>query len=130
MAVDNIGDKEYVDLNLYEDDVAMIDNPLHLFLQEVELAVKIAPFSIWGCKDSISLQKYVFNQYVTVNQIRQEITSYIQNNCANSSQFNYTIEVEVLDVDSKSLLCIILNVEVEDQLTGGVKKYVQKFAIG
>lgn len=120
----------YVDLNLYEDAEPVIDNPLHLFLQEVELALKIAPGSIWGCKDSISLSRYVFNQYVTINQIRQEISSFIQQHCKHSSMFNWIIDVEVIKVDGHDLIYIALEVETLNQRTGEMDKYLQKFVLG
>ena len=126
----NDQDTGYVDLNLYEDAAPIIDNPLHLFLQEVELSLKIAPGSIWGCKDSISLSRYVFNQYVTVNQIRQEISSFIQKHCKHAANFDYNVDVEVIMVDGHDLIYITLQVQTENQRTGEMEKHLQKFVLG
>ena len=68
---------EYVDLNLYESsniNENIINSPLHLFFQEIELAIKIAPEEIWGVIKGIDLTKYLFNQYISLNQIKAEIT--------------------------------------------------------
>lgn len=131
MAVEEFGSTDYVDLNLYDDrDIPIIDNPLHLFLQEIEICVKTLPGSIWGIIDGVSLYKYVFNQYITINQIRNDLNYYIQKNCAHASQFNYDISTDVISVENKHLIYITMTIESENPVTGEVERYLQKFVLG
>lgn len=65
----------YLDINIFGDTDGnpLVTEPLELFFQEIALGVKIVPGEIWGVYDSIDLQKYLFNQYVTINQIKNEV---------------------------------------------------------
>lgn len=131
MAVTEKGTDEYVDLNLYDDmDNIVISNPAHLFLQEIELAVKIGINEIWGMTDYIDLRRYLFSQYITLIRIQNDISTYISSHCAHSAQFDWSVEVEIFkdDVTGKELLHIRCTVN-DVQNDGEVKKYVQKFAI-
>ena len=88
---------DYVDLNLaFEDESKnVITSKLELFLQEIYLALMIAPMEIWGIKDSIDLNQYLFSKYITESFIGAEIASYIGKHCAHSSEFTYDINAEI-----------------------------------
>lgn len=123
--------KEYVDINLYEDsDTMIISNPAHLFLQEIELSIKIGVNEIWGVSDYIDLRRYLFSQYITLNKIKNDIKSYVLQHCSQATNFEWEVDAEIYkDLESgKELLHIIFTVnDISDNRE--VKKYVQKFAI-
>lgn len=116
-----------IDINLTTNSGnVLITNKLELFFQEVALAVKIGPTDIWGVTTSIDLTNYLFNQYVTTNQIQNEITRFITDNCSMASEFQYSIEVELLNVDDKELVYILFKVfDFENN-----SDIVQKFLLG
>lgn len=120
---------EYFDINLHESiDINnnVITNPIHLFLQEIELAVKIGPNSIWGTKLSIDLNRYLFNQYITLNQIKNEITFFIDKECEQAKNYKYDIDVQIINFESKDLIYI----EVTIYNLSNEKEFVQKFLLG
>lgn len=123
--------KEYVDINLYEDsDTMIISNPAHLFLQEIELSIKIGVNEIWGVSDYIDLRRYLFSQYITLNKIKNDIKSYVLQHCSQATNFEWEVDAEIYkdSVSGKELLHIIFTInDISDN--GEVKKYVQKFAI-
>ncbi len=123
---------QYLDLYLHGSSINdnIISHPLELFIQEIELGMQTGPEEIWGLKDSVNLSRYLFNQYVTITQIRNEITSYVSKNCQHASEFQYIISVETLKNSSnKDLIYIVFNIKAEDQ-DGIEQTYVQKFLLG
>lgn len=131
MAVSDFGASDYVDLNLYDsDETPVVTNPLHLFLQELELCIKTQIGSIWGINEGINLHKYVYNRFITLNQIRNDLVSAIQHQCIHSSEFNYDISVDVIDVDGKQLIYIQVNINYDNPITGEIETYLQKFVLG
>lgn len=122
----------YIDFNLHYDGEngdygnGIISNPLHLFFQEIELALKVGPNEIWGCKYSIELSKYLFNQYITVDKIQREINTFIAMNCQHASVFQYDITTEILKIDNKELIYIVASIYDN----GTDKSFVQKFLLG
>lgn len=118
----------FIDLNLYgtstEDNI--ITNPLHLFFQEIELSVKIGPGQLWGVRDSIELSKYLFNQYITASRIKTEITTYIAMYCPNAQNFQYEIDVKILNIENKDLIYIVVKVYSENEN----QEFIQKFLLG
>ena len=66
-----------IDINLYFDNEnienIIITNPLHLFIQEIELSLKTAPMKLWGFRYSLAIDNYVLNQYITSNKLEEEI---------------------------------------------------------
>ncbi len=123
---------EYIDLNLryHGDDNdygnGIITNELHLFFQEIELAIKIGPGEIWGVKYSIELSKYLFNQYITTQRIKNEITNFIAYNCEHSKLFNWEVNPEILNVENKELIYIVVNIYDNES----DKNFLQKFLLG
>ncbi len=123
---------EYVDLYLHGTGIHenILWHPLELFLQEIELAMQIAPNEIWGIKDSVNLSRYVFNKYVTITQIRNEITNYVSKNCQHASYFQYTISVEMLkNSNGTDLIYIVFSVDALNQDNMN-QTYIQKFLLG
>lgn len=119
---------QYIDLNLYGTDKSdsMITNPLHLFFQEIELSVKVAPGELWGVRDNVDLNRYLFNQYITVDQIQREILNYISKHCIHAKFFQYDIEAKILNIENKDLIYIVIKIYDENE----DKEFIQKFMIG
>lgn len=123
--------EDYIDLNLHagEPDQILdnlITNPLHLFFQEIELAIKINLGEIWGVKNSINLKQYLFNRYITTNQIKEEISNFISKNCQHAADFVHTCDVEFLKIDNKNLVYIL--VKVYDNENN--HEFINKFLVG
>lgn len=121
-----------IDINLYFDNENIenniITNPLHLFIQEIELSLKTAPMELWGFRYSLDIVKYVFNQYITLNKIEEEISSFITNFCEHAKYFPFTIMAELVEVENVTILYIkseITNVNSTDK-----EKITQKFILG
>jgi len=127
---------EYIDIYIHEGksddpDDNIISDELSLFFQEVEMAISIAPNEIWGVKDGINLSRYLFNKYVTVTQIKNEITEFITKNCQHAGLFQYKISTETLkDGNNNDMIYIVMNVVAIDPTTGNPENYRQKFLIG
>lgn len=122
-------ENDIFDINLYNSDdinLNVIISPLHLFFQEIELAVKIAPGEIWGTQYAIDLNKYLFNQYVTLNQIKNEVSTFIGKNCSQSQFFQYDTDVQILNIENKDLIYI----EITIYNTEEDKDFIQKFLLG
>lgn len=121
-----------IDINLYFDNENIenniITNPLHLFIQELELSLKIAPMELWGFRYSLDIVKYVYNQYITLNKIEEEISSFITNFCEHAKYFPFNIMAELVEVENVTILYIkseITNVTSTDK-----EKITQKFILG
>jgi len=123
---------EYVDIYLHGNSISdnILIQKLELFVQEIELAVQIGPNEIWGINESINLNRFLFNQYVTVTQIRNEISNFIAKNCYHASDFTYNISVETLkNSGTNDLIYIVCSVNAEDQ-NGNPQTYPLKFLLG
>ena len=115
---------DLIDINLYSEEI--ITNPLHLFFQEIELSIKIGPGEIWGVQYAIDLKKYLFNQYITLNQIRNELQTFIANNCEQAKNFPFNISAQIVTIENKDLIYISVSVYSEDEN----KDFVQNFMLG
>ena len=122
---------EYIDLFLHGQSIHenILTNPLELFFQEIELAIKIAPNEIWGISESINISRYVFNKYVTITQIKNEITTYINRNCQHSSEFNFDVSVEMIKDNYKDLIYIVVKILAENE-SNKIEEFLQKFLLG
>lgn len=121
-----------MDINLYFDpnnpENNIISNPTHIFLQEIELAIKTAPGELWGFRYNLDITKYVFNQYITLNQVEEEISTFIMRFCSSASLFPFTVIAELLNIEGKNILYIkatITNIESSDN-----EQITQKFILG
>jgi hypothetical protein len=119
----------FTDINIHGTSIDdnIIENPFQLFFQEIELAIKISSNEIWGSRDSIELSRYLFNQYVTINQIKIEINSFVATYCPHASLYQYDIDVQILKVDNNDLIYIEMKVYLGD---GTDKAFLQKFLLG
>lgn len=124
---------EYIDLNLSNSDFPednVLTQPLELFFQEIEIAVQTGLGQIWGVKDSINLHRYLFNRYVTITQIRNEISNFIGKNCQHANVFPYVVSVDMIKgIDKKELIYITVKVNSQNQF-GEAEDFLQKFLIG
>jgi hypothetical protein len=118
----------YIDINLAGTGISdnVITNDLQLFFQEVQLALSVGPDGSWGSRDSIDITKYLFNQYVTVNQIQNEIDSFITAYCSQAGTFQHSIDVSILKVNSQDLIYIVMTVYP----AGANRSFVQKYLLG
>lgn len=121
-------DSGWIDINLSSTDKydSVISNDLNLFFQEVAIAIHTAPGEIWGMKQAIDLRQFLWNKFVTLNQIRNEVSSYIQRNCQHSNIFQYDIDAQFINVDGKDLIYI----EMKVINNGNSTDFVQKFLLG
>jgi len=121
----------YLDLFLHGETIHenILTNPLELFFQEIELAIKIAPNEIWGIVDAINISRYVFNKYVTITQIKNEITTYINRNCQHSSDYNFDVSVETIKAGYKDLVYIVVKVLAQNE-KNEIQEFLQKFLLG
>lgn len=115
----------FLDINIFNPDTPIINSGLELFFQEIAIAVKVGPGEIWGVYDSIDISKYVFNKYVTINQIRNEIETFIGNNCSQSVNFVYNVDAQLLNVEDKELIYIEVKVYSDDNA-----EFINKFLLG
>jgi len=124
-------DEDYLDINFFGTDKNnnILTDPLELFMHEVFIAVQNGPNTLWGISESINLTKYVFNRYITLLQIRNEIQTYIGKHCAHAQLFNHEISVDLINNDGKDLIYITLKVNVPDENRIN-QEYVQKFLLG
>ena len=121
-------DSYFIDINLSANDKfdSITNKGLELFLQEVSIAIHTSPGEIWGIKSSIDLKQFLWNKYITLTQIRNEITSYIQKNCEHANYFQYGVDAQFVKVDNKELIYIEMDVKTEDNSSS----YIQKFLLG
>lgn len=120
---------DYIDINLHGDSIEsnILTNPIELFFQEIEVSIKTGVNEIWGIKDSIKLSKFLFNKYVSLAQIKNEIKSYLNNNCQHSNDFQYTVNASIINSNNKDLIYIV--VELTDVYEIG-DSFKQKFLLG
>lgn len=121
-----------MDLNLYFDPLNpennIIINPVHLFLQEIELAIKTAPGELWGFRYNLDISKYVFNQYVTLTTVEEEISSFIMKFCEHATLFPFMILAEFINIEGTNILYIkatITNIDSSEN-----EQITQKFILG
>lgn len=117
---------EYIDINLHGDNIGnnVIDSPLDLFFQEVEIAINTGPNEIWGVAEAINLSRYLFNKYVTLTQITNEITSYVNKNCQHAIDFDFKVNAEIVKIKEKELIYIPFIVYVDGQ------EFTHKYLLG
>lgn len=124
---------DYIDLNLHstnkQDNV--ITNQLELFFQEVEVAVKTFPGDVWNVTNFLNVNRYVFNRYISITQIRNEIMNYIENNCASASKFNWNCIVKLYsakDTPGQKGDLVYIEVTVDKDSNDG--QFVNKYILG
>lgn len=101
---------KYIDIDLSDENGAFITEPIALFFQEIALSIRLAPGDIWGIYETVDISRYLFNQYITKQQIKNELQTFIAKNCMQAKNFEYNISVEFLKVENKELIYITFNV--------------------
>ena len=131
--VQTADDIKYIDISLHGNDIHtnVLTSELELFMQEIELSIKILPNEVWGMQNHLDLKRYIFNQYVTITQIRNDITNFINKNCYHASLFTYKISVETIKNPNggSDLVYIAFTITVPDG-SGISQDYLAKFLIG
>src|SRR5690606_24834772 len=119
-----------MDINLYFDpdnpDNNIITNEFHLFLQEIEIAIKTGAEEMWGYRYSIDLKKYIFNQYITLPDVENEISTFIGNFTNYSHMFQYSVNAELVEIDKNVVLYIKTTITDPDNN----QKLTHKFILG
>lgn len=106
-----------IDLFLHHDvetdakQFAILEDNFNLFMQEIEISLKLIPNDCWGLYDVIDLNRYVFNQLITLNEVKLEIESYIKYNCWHAKYFHYTVTPYFEEVENKELLRIEFRIQ-------------------
>lgn len=93
----------------------MLSNPLELFMQELEMAIKMNPTDVYAKPSSIDLMTYVFNRYITKQRVISDITRYVAENCEHASYFNWTVDVDTTVISGHRILHILFTVYKEDK---------------
>ncbi len=101
-----------IDINLHGDETGflMIEHPIDLFFQEVELAVKIIEREIWNIPEGLDIEKYVFNKYVSFNQIETEVKNFIEEYCEHASEYIWDCKVSIMNNEY-----LIINFTIKDE---------------
>lgn len=89
---------------------SILDDRLSLYIQEIELAVRIGPKQLWGVKTCLHTEKYIFNQYITLNQIKNEMLTFITNECYHSQYFNTNIAAGIYRINNKDMIYVLLEI--------------------
>lgn len=96
-----------MDINLHATDGNYIlTNDIDLLFQEVELAIKIISGEIWNRPMGLDIQQYVFNKYVSVYRMKQEMKNFIVNECSKANLFNWDLNVNIMNIEGKDLIKI------------------------
>lgn len=121
---------EYIDLALHGSSRfdCILENSIELFMQELEIAVKMLPSDVWGIKDFLNINRYVFSQYVTLSQVINDITDYVTYNCQHASEHQWFVNAEFVTVENRDFLHIIFNIQdASDEIS---EDYKVKFLFG
>lgn len=122
-------DFDVIDLNIaFEEelyDKNVLTNHLELFLQEIYIALMTAPNEIWGVNDSLNLNKYTFNKYITPQFINDEITEFIIKHCSQSSNFIWRVNSSI-EVDSNEREFIFIEMIINTENGDVLKSFVLK----
>lgn len=126
--------QEYIDLSLHFDKSGtklnnILENSVELFMQELELAVKMLPSDVWGIKDFLNINRYVFSQYITLTQVINDITDYVTYNCQHASEHNWEVNAEFATVEGRDFLLIMFTIHDVNE-KGISEAFKVKFLMG
>lgn len=127
--ISKLEQSQYLDINLHFHDSTdtIITSKIELLIQEIELAIKIGPEELWGVKYSLNTERYIFNQYITLNQIKNELSTFIALNCEHAQYFKIDYAIKVTNVESKDLIYMLIEVK---ELTEKAETVKLEFLIG
>jgi hypothetical protein len=122
--------KSYLDINFFPDDNSIITDPLKLFLQEIFLSIQCGVDGVWGLGESINIQRYLFNQHISLTQIQNDISNYIIKNCSHSGNFSWSCIAETLrdEESNKEIIYITFKILVNDE-NGKPTEVIEKFLL-
>lgn len=104
-----------VDINLRfgenenEDNVLIFDD-FELFMQEIELGIKIIEGSIWNKPHGLDINSYVFNKYISTFAMRNEIKSFITRECEHADKFSWDVDVKIIRERDEEFILITMTV--------------------
>lgn len=101
------------DSNMFGTD-AIISEPILLFIQEIEIAIKLAPYDLWCKFNTPNIQRYVFNRFISTNKIKNGISAYIANECSQATNFVYEVEAYFLFNENKKSDILYIQVRIFD----------------
>lgn len=124
----------YIDLSLHQHSNEnknnnILESSLELFMQELEIAVKMMPADVWGIKNFLDINKYVFSQYVTLSQVINDITDYVIYNCQHASYHQWHVNAEFVEVENKDFLHIMFSIQDINE-SGISEEFKVKFLFG
>ena len=108
-----------MDINLDFDGTnnPLITDDFSLFLQEVELAIKIIEGTIWNKPLGLDINTYVFNKFISAFAMRTEVKSFIEKECERASMFNWDVNVQVKkEADAEYILISMSIYKTEEDL--------------
>ena len=89
----------------------------------------MSDYDVWGIKDFLNINRYVFNQYITLTQVINDVTDYVTYNCQHASDFQWSVNAEFVEVENKDFLHVVFNIHLTDENNeSGV--YKVKFLVG
>lgn len=106
------------------DDTLLLMNDFDLFMQEVELAIKVIEGTIWNRPNGLDINSYVFNKYISTYAMRTEIVSFIARECEHANSFQWDVKVQILRQNDEELILITMTVN-----KGGNDVRTNKFII-
>lgn len=100
----------------------MLTNPLELFMQELELAIKMNPTDVYNNPSSIDLMTYIFNRYITKQRVISDITNYVVGNCEHAKYFNWDLDIDTIVINGHRILHIQFTIYKNTKDTSDVFK--------
>lgn len=88
----------------------MLTNPLELFMQELEIAIKMKPTDVYAKPSSVDLMTYVFNRYITKQRVISDITTYVIENCEHANYFDWKVDVDAMVISGHRILHIVFTI--------------------
>lgn len=113
--------QEYIDISLHNEGMildASTESALELYLQEIEIGIKTKTNEIWGERNYVDIEQYLFSQNIWLGLIERELTEYITQNCSQASRFPTSISAKIEYVDNQKVLlieCEITDLENQKQ---------------
>lgn len=113
--------QEYIDISLHNEGMildAATESALELYLQEIEIGIKTKTNEIWGERNYVDIEQYLFSQNIWLGLIERELTEYITQNCSQASRFPTSISAKIEHADNQKILlieCEITDLENQKQ---------------
>jgi hypothetical protein len=110
---------------------SIIDDDVVQFFQEVELAIKMSKNDVYGTKNYLDLNRYVFSRAIPTLQIRNDIMSYICKECPTSGNVQWELDVKFLSEMNNLITTSNGNgIYINLMVSANGNQYVQDYLIG